>query len=332
MPPPILFVVVETGAARFAAPLWRRWLNEDGGAAWRVVLGPMAARYLADSDLGRGLPVLAETSATTDDMESLLGGWRPRGVLASAGDHYPLEAAAADYARTCGVPSAQFIDTWTNYRRRFAHPNGAILPDHIAVIDERAAAEAVAEGLPFEKLRVIGQPTWENSLMPPAAPREQVLFLGAPMVRDFGDALGYDEWTSWAVVLEAARRFPDLFERLWYGKHPGQTDVDAARLGPATLVEDSLQLLAHAGSVIGMASSPMVEAFLAGRNVVSVQPNAVGPDLCPLSRHGRIPRADTPESLAEALGADPLQSGDLAASLRGSTDRLDRFLKDVLIH
>jgi len=226
---------------------------------------------------------------------------------------------------------AQFVDTWLNYRRRFRNLADVGLPDRILVVDEAARAEAAAEGLPADRLRIVGHPAWEESPALPPAPRARVLFLGAPVARDFGRSLGYDEWDAWDVVRAAAERQPDLVARLWYGRHPEQTEVPAERLGPALLHEDSMALLKETGTVIGMFSSPMVDAYLGGRRVISVQPGGSGPDPCPLSRHGRVPRVGTVAQLIAALRSDRSAADDLRAALRGSGDRLDGFLRTELL-
>ena len=69
---------------------------------------------------------------------------------------------------------------------------------------------------------------------------------------------------------------------------------------------------------------------LAGRRVVSVQPNVGSRDYCPLSRHGRIARVGDARSLIEALDASFSEPSDFARALSGSTDRLEKWLWSAL--
>lgn len=321
----LLFVVTEVGAARFIEPLWKRWLERPPHFEWRVVAADRAADHLRKTGLAEALPGF--TAANTTDVELAgLGEWIPTAVAASAGDHYDIELAAVRLARRLGAPSAQFIDTWYNYRRRFDHAGGLTFPDTILVIDKVALGEAAAEGLPRDALEVVGQPAWEHVASLQPAPKQHVLFLGAPTHRDYGMSLGYDEASAWQVVLEAAARHPDKIRRLMYGVHPAQGTIDADAVAPAILTHDSVAALQQCGTVLGMFSSPMIDAYLGGRTVVSVQPNLRGQDRSPLSRHGRIARVGDSEALVAAIERPPSASGSLMATLRGSTDRLDAWL------
>jgi hypothetical protein len=88
--------------------------------------------------------------------------------------------------------------------------------------------------------------------------------------------------------------------------------------------------IATAGTVFGMFAAPMVNALLGGRRVISLQPGAVEPDFCPLSRHGRIPRATTMDELQQALSMQaPVDPIDLRAALTGSCERWARALGDT---
>ena len=111
-----------------------------------------------------------------------------------------------------------------------------------------------------------------------------------------------------------------------YGVHPAQGTIDADAVAPAILTHDSVAALQQCGTVLGMFSSPMIDAYLGGRTVVSVQPNLRGQDRSPLSRHGRIARVGDAEALVAALERAPGATETLAATLRGSTDRLDAWL------
>lgn len=324
--PRLLFVAVETAGAEYVAPLWRRWLDAGGPPEWRVLLGPPAAAAARRDGLLDRLP-WREVQASQTDL-SCLEDWRPDGALIGAGDRHPVERAAVTWTRAQGRRAAQFVDSWLNYARRF---DGAPeLPDRILVVDGCAASEAAAEGLPEDRLLPIGQPAWESAPELPPAPADRALFLGAPTARDFGRSLGYDEWDAWALVRAAAEVRPDLVSELVYGPHPAQGAIAAERLGGAKLAADGQSALRACGTIFGMFSTPMLPAFLGGRRVVSVQPNAVGPDPCPLSRHGRIARARSLTELLDALERPTRDPGDLARALLGSLDRLDRFAREWL--
>jgi hypothetical protein len=322
----LLFVAAEIGAARFLLPLWRRWLAADR-RDWRIVLSTVAARYLDEQGLAAGLPVAATLDQGASSLDAAFEGAAPRRLFVSAGFNHALETAAVGWARDRGLPVGQFVDSWLNYALRFAREGRLVLPDRIVVIDDKAASEAVEEGLPRAKLVAVGQPAWEAARPLPAAPAGRALFLSGPVRAQYADRLGYDEWSCWDLVLKTQEQVPELLSDLWYGRHPVQTEITVDKVSPARLIAESMSALAEVDIVMGVFSSPMIDALIGGRRVISVQPGAVGRDMCPLSRHGRIRRAGTVEELIDALREPNRSAAALAATLAGSLDRLERFLE-----
>jgi len=61
-------------------------------------------------------------------------------------------------ARLQGVPTVSFIDHYSNYLLRFRRHGAIILPDFIWVLDEKARSEAIADGLPAQRLVIQANP------------------------------------------------------------------------------------------------------------------------------------------------------------------------------
>lgn len=74
------------------------------------------------------------------------------------------ELEVIERARACGARTVAVVDHWLNYRDRFVRDGDLILPDAIALMDQRAFREAVADGLPAERLVVTGHPALEAIL------------------------------------------------------------------------------------------------------------------------------------------------------------------------
>jgi hypothetical protein len=318
----ILFVAVETGAAAYLYPLWQRWLSCSPAPPFRVLAGPAAARFIAKQESSRSIHYQV---ADSDAIDALLDEQGKPSVLVASASTHPIEFAAINYARRQGIPIGQFIDTWYGYKRRVSSPAGMMIGDRIAVIDDAAVAEAEGEGLPGSLLRSVGQPAWERAPVLPPAPRQKAVFLGAPVERDYGHTLGYTETDAWQLLQEAQRRHPDLVEELIYAPHPDAPIPQPLASGEATEVEAS-DGLHRAGTVYGMFSSPMVNAFLGGRCVISIQPSAIGTDMCALSRHGRIARARDYRELIKAVQGTASTPSSLKLELAGSCERLEQFI------
>jgi len=328
----VLFVAAEGGAARFLLPLWRLWLKAAPPLEWRIVVGDGAAKLLAQEGIFDRLPILASTDRRNGDVAPWLDQWPPDALLASAGDGCTLEQASVANIRHRGGRTAQFIDTWYNYRRRFVFPEGLCLPDNILVIDQNAAREAAEEGLPADLIHIIGHPWCEAFPRWRPGPVNSVLFPGAPVLRDHDCRLGYNEMDMWQCVRDAMNGAPELFETVWYGKHPEQAETDLPQLQNSMLITNSMEIIEQAGTVLGAFSAPMVDAYLCGAKVVSVQPHPKGSDMCPLSRHGRIERATSAEELISAM-MDTTEGDrtDLDQAVRNSTNNVENFILEQLL-
>jgi len=316
----LLCVAEQWASAAYLAALARHWCAHPPAFGWRLATSAPLSGTLNDD------PALASRLVDVDPAELAAHGWQPSALLVSAGG-LAREFAFVAAARARDLPVVQYVDTWYGYGRRFTEDGRLTLPDRIFVIDDKAAEEAAAEGLPAERMSAVGHPLWETvKRLPPTASRD-VLFLDAPVERDYGRRLGYTEDDAWALFAAARQARPDLVGRVYFSPHPDHErrnlpdDVTPARYGT-----ESLKSI---GSVVGMFSAPLVDAYLAGRRSITVQPNATDIDMCPLSRHGRITRCRTVDQLIAALAAPPADPSALSSALAGSAARVTAALEAV---
>jgi hypothetical protein len=210
------------------------------------------------------------------------------------------------WAAARGVPSAAVIDQWQNYALRFSgnssHERLAYLPDAIFLMDEVAFEEAVADGVPANRLRITGQPALD-ALVADGRPLARVkalrsglaidpaalvvVFVAESLARDFGASLGYDEYSVLRFVIDlliesvsAASRpihlivklHPqnrrDAFDHLLH-EMPFPTSIVGAEM-------DTLTVVGGADLVVGMSSIVLVHALLLRRPTVSLELNASG--------------------------------------------------------
>ena len=322
MPPRLLCIAEQWGSAAYLAALARRWVASPPAFDWRLAASePLIGTLRDDADLA---PRLVAIDPSVDHLE--VGGWRASTLLVSAGG-LRREFAFVAAGRDLGLDVIQFVDTWYGYGRRFIKDDVLIVPDRILVIDDMAVEEASAEGVPARSMTAVGHPVWESiERLPPTASRD-VLFLDAPVARDYGRRLGYTEDECWAALCAAKQSRPDLIGRILFAPHPDHV----RRVLPAdvAVTRYHADLLKSVGSVVGMFSAPLVDAYLAGRRSITVQPNATEIDMCPLSRHGRIARRRTVEQLVAAFAEPAPDAGALAASLAGSARRATAAIEAV---
>lgn len=233
--------------------------------------------------------------------------------------------------KAVGVRTVAVLDEWFNYRYRFADPDSqelAYLPDVVAVQDEQARREAVAEGIPESLCHITGSPALaaltlrarQMAAAPPEIPavlrgleeRPVVTFLSETHLGDYGGEpgssgsmgpfIGYTEVTVRQAILETLIRIGQtvlLVEKL----HPASEGQEAAvaNHGPVQVISTKRAnlwpLLWHSDAVVGMRSMALLEACILGAEAVSMQPGLIGPERCTAVRLGLMPRLEHPGDL-----------------------------------
>lgn len=237
-------------------------------------------------------------------------------------------------ARQHSIPSLAFLDQWQNYSARFSgvSPDSrlAYLPDFISCIDEVGRREMIAEGFPQERLKAFGQP-YLSSLKDQVTKASNVdarrrlglsadepilLFASEAIQQHFGRTRGYDQhdalelffsllatgiWSGRPVVKLHPKESPEQYAGLLEQHAAFRPLLVTSELSPA-------ECLAMAMHVFGMTSIMLIEAYVLGLPVISLQPGLVGEDPLVLSRLGIIPIARsqhiTPPSGIEGFSWD----------------------------
>ncbi len=260
------------------------------------------------------------------------------------------------------IPSLAVIDFWANYLARFVAPDGEIvMPDRIAVPDDTARLEAIAEGVAGDRLVVTGNPHYEALLDQyrdfdqtrrfafrerVGLPRKAlvVLFASQPIAALYGDRLGYTE----DQVLDLIRSALEAIA-VWLGHsiilavrpHPRQAKVtlpvSSSRVQVRLAIgEDALSWALSCDLVTGMTSAVLMQAALLGARVVSVQPGLDGDDQLPGNRLGITQGAFAPEEIAPILYRALASSAHLGSSralqrMRGSIEGATERLLDEIV-
>lgn len=225
-------------------------------------------------------------------------------------------------ARRIGIGTMAFIDQWQNYSERFSGPTSGEklkrLPDHINCIDEIGRREMIAEGFPEKSLIAFGHPYLSEVVarysamafqeavfalgIPPGdfSPEEALLFVSEPLLENYGNGRGYNQYGVLDFFLQnVLRSRPGA--RVIVKLHPKDDPENFSelldrfaglRLHIVGKELSSLQCLALSERIFGMTSIVLIEAYLIGKAVVSLQPGLRISDPLVLSRYGLIPRFD----------------------------------------
>lgn len=325
----LLCVALDPGPGQWLQRLAWDFLERPPGFTWRLALGPRSTDAFGGEFDEHCLTRALGDTATMAETESMLAGanWRAGGILLAAAG-WPVELMLLKAAQARHLRIGQYVETWYGYRRRLTPAPEWPAPDHLLLPDAAAVDEAAAEGIDAAHIHVVGNPVWEDVVADSGGDDAQWLFIDAPVRRDYAASLGYDENDAWRLVAAEHRRraiaLPILF-----APHP----TAAARPIPegVIVVRYQTSLLDRAGTVFGMFSAPLIDAYLRGRRVISVQPN-LQRDLNPLSRRHLIPLATDAASLCSALddrrcGVDSV----FQLAMGGSLGRL-RLATEEIMH
>lgn len=216
------------------------------------------------------------------------------------------------------IPSIAFLDQWQNYTIRFSGPESderlKYLPDYINCIDSNGFEEMKNEGFPAHILKQWGQPYLskqkeiisqlsQSEIMSKvgfSAKIETILFVSEEIRDNYGISLGYDQYD----VLEKFVSFVNSQneEKNYIIKlHPKENlenymqifaRVRCSNFKVITTELNSQEVLIISDKVYGMSSIMLIEAFVLGKEVFSVQPSLKVKDPFFLSRSGIIPRLE----------------------------------------
>lgn len=330
----IIALAGDAGGARAIAPVIAA-LRSRGNEIECRAYGPAISIWRAI-----GLQTEPATHTIGDAERMLLG------TSLNADQHELALVAAAARAR---VRSVSVIDSWVHYRERFIGPDGGLrLPDAIAVIDSAARDEAIASGLPAERLVVTGQPAFDAlAALRPAvqATREWVrrslavggdpivLYASQPLHQLYAEAtLGFDDRDvlpavihALASVLRTRGRRATLVVKLHPREMGLRYDLPASSdplLALALASDDRIgphDLAAASDLVVGMNTILLVEACILGIPALSFQPGLRIVDPLPTNRHGWTAAVRDKAGLAPTLDAelfDPVARARRAATLQ----------------
>jgi hypothetical protein len=274
------------------------------------------------------------------------------------------ESRFVEAARTLAIPSIAVLDSWVNYRQRFP-----VRPDRIAVMDEHAKADMIAEGFDPRALVVTGQPAsddlcefgrafddaqrrqWRERL---GAARDGllVLFVSQPFSTMYGGrespaSLGFDEHLVLRLLVDALERVAAAHGRpitLVVRPHPREKGRTAAALpGDRVRIVFSSEGCGReaalaADLVVGMSSALLVDACYLQRITISLQPGLRGRDILPTNAIG-VSRAVFDDAgvtpAVEELLVDESARARAASRLRtfvpagDATERVVALIKDM---
>lgn len=318
----ILFVTGQYAGAQYIHPLLQKWGANDS-PKWQLVATSTSCKYWDEWKV----PYEYMTEESADKISSYLGKIKPSLVVVSASANVVLEYLFIIEARKKKLPTASYIDVWNNYRSRFQFKEEKIYPDNVLAIDARCEEEMIADEIPEDIIKVIGQPYLEEVATKEPALGNHLLIASQPIRKHRKLSLGYDEAIFWNICLKAIEKL-DL-DHVYATRHPDEEfDITQPTINGVTwAIGKGLDDVANSHTVLGMFSMQMIIGYLWGRKVASIQPGLCENDPSPLSRWGLIPKLDDVEDVVAFINEPFTHNNniELKANLMGSTNRLESF-------
>ena len=291
----ILFISGQYAGAQYIHPVLEKW-SAKKSFEWNLVATGASCKYWNESKI----EYKQIKNYTANKVSNYIDLVKPKLIITSASVNIELEHLFILEAKKKSIPTASFIDVWTNYLLRFKYKEKFIFPDHILAIDNRCKDEMIKEGIPQNLIKIIGQPYLENisKNVPQLGPN--ILLVGQPIKKYFKNSLGYNETDFKKICLKAIKKTDN--HNILNTKHPEETSCEIKKNFevPSRKGRGSKDV-ADSHTVLGMFSMQMIIGYLWGRKVASVQPKSLKADPSPLSRWGLIPVLENEDEAAEFI-------------------------------
>ena len=209
------------------------------------------------------------------------------------GTSYPtsLEFDLINATSKAGIPSISFVDHWTNLSARFERDGRRVLPDVIGLVDKRAYDLALIEGLPLERLKIVGNPyysylkNWRPHLSRPelleslgiSIHKPYFFYAPEPFSKfNLKEKFGFDEIDGLHLIREAKKEFPKGTFSIIIKGHPNQDhslfDTDLVKSFDKDIIyirDGDINIISYyAVSIIGFFSNSLIEASLLGCSII----------------------------------------------------------------
>jgi len=209
------------------------------------------------------------------------------------------EAVWVSKANAKGIKTISFVDHWVNFGKRFLVKDQYCFPTEIWVLNEEAKQQAIQEGLPAEKIKMVRNPYYRfiENYRPEISrttfyerlgveKNKTIVFISDP-VRDNLPDIGFDEFSTVSVILEKLSELQQENDPVKYNflikLHPRckrekyQEIIKCYQSESIVIKEigdvDAKMMNYFSDYVIGMFSNMIIEALLMKKKVLRVEIN-----------------------------------------------------------
>jgi len=225
--------------------------------------------------------------------------YKPDLIVCSTSVGLTIEKKITLHAKKEHIPTLSVLDFWSNYWKRFSSPDKKdfiYLTDHVCIMDEVAKKEMIQDGFDENVLYVTGNPHFDHfadGIESTSEDSERLLFISQPLSElenhDSFIGYGYDEIEVLSDIIGILQTINYNY-KLVLRPHPKETPSKFdAFIGDRICISDEIDIkcdISLSGLIIGMSSSVLLQATVAGKKILSYQPNLKGDDPLVSNRTG----------------------------------------------
>lgn len=308
LPESVIYSAHDPGGAEAILPVLSA-LSAQGRRVHGFATGP--AYQLCKA---HGLPVVDASALSEEELNHQVDVLGARVYLAGTSAGMSVDKRLFKHIQG-RMPSLYVLDFWNNYWQRFSNQakDFAYLPDVICVMDERAREDMLREGFPEERLVVTGNPHFvhfADAISAREEQRQELLFISQPLsalalLPGFA-AHGFDEYQVVNDLSNVVAELPPEY-MVKIRLHPKEDgNKFNAVLGPRLEISTETTLeaaLSRAGLIIGMFSPVLIQAAVAGKQVLSYQPEGSTNDPLVTNQLGITRRVSSAKELQSLISA-----------------------------
>ncbi len=206
---------------------------------------------------------------------------------------FPFEKECLKFFKKKKIKTFQFFDTSYDFKKKLIQTNGnRIFPDSFLLIDKKSYTDFKKEIKKEFNYHIVGHPVFEDTqLLSYKYDKSSLVFINQPIKNDIGDSLNFDENFVWSE-LRSISKYKTNIKSMFYKPHPRENIIEKSY--EKKLLINNLNKFN--GIVVGMFSSLMIELFLKGKYVISLQP-CVSENFCYLSSRKFIKKVSSSKDL-----------------------------------
>ncbi len=329
----ILFAVNDAGPAKYLSYIAQSLGNEK----YKCLTSGISAKVFTNMDINC---LDSIDNIDTQDIDVII-----TGTCLNDG----IDKKAVSIGKKEGIKTISIIEHWSLYKKRFELNGQCMYPDMILVNDNQAKEEAESDGIPGNKLHVVGNPVLENIKKYDYSNNDElewrdnfglgkrrkiITFVSENFKDDFQENSpefqGFDEFDVLNDLLEVLTDASILIIKL----HPAEdrNKYDFLIKNPNIFVvgeTDINKLIEFSDILIGMGSMLLIEASIIKNTVYSYRPNEkiefIG------NRNGMVKKIHNKMELKKKLSNYETKNFSVANNVfSGSTRNIVNLIQKIL--